>query len=114
MIQRVFKRTDERIDFGLIGRTAARRRHQAAPQFSYGLFPDLGVLTDVVQRHSGESDTTGPAGSAVASDAVRVEHAPNRSNIIDTSWWSGLRLRHGLRGDSRQNQKDKGQALHRA
>ncbi len=38
---------------------AARRRHQAASQFSHGLFPDLRVISDVVQRHSGECDAAG-------------------------------------------------------
>ena len=46
VVERVLERTDERVDFGLVGLTAARRRHQVAAQFSHRFLPDLSVVSD--------------------------------------------------------------------
>src|SRR5205814_858695 len=109
-IERVLECTDECVHFRLIGLTAAGRRHQTAAHFPYSLFPDLRVLADIIKRHSGEGDSSSARGSAVAGDAIRVQHRLDWT----TRRRSGLSLRSRMRCEHSQGKKDEGQALHGA
>ena len=46
IVERVLERTDERVDFGLVGLTAARRRHQVATHFRTA-FSQISALSPI-------------------------------------------------------------------
>ena len=85
-----------------------------AAQFSHRLFPDLSVVSDCIQRHSGESDASGLRGGAVAADAIGVQHGPNGADVGAgvLPLRRGLRLRKGLRGDNGEYKRDQDESLH--
>ena len=72
-IELAFHPGHERVDLRLIRLAASGRRHQASAQLAHGLFPDIGMVADRVERQRVERKTSGmPA--VVAAGAVRVDH----------------------------------------